>query len=278
MRRSARPCCIVAHSLGGLVTRAALTAAGLPPIERIVMLGVPQLGSYAAVQALRGSYTVVRKLAMLDAHHDAETLTRRIFTSFASLHELLPSGSIAGGADFLDGRQWPDEGPRPDVARLDSARDLGRRLAPLDGRCLSIAGVGQPTIRSAELSEDRREFRYALDDDGDGTVPLESARAGSGGGYLTSVAHSDMARDASLAEAVVDLLRDGRTQRLPPLEAAREAGLRSPLSPLQYVTDSALLLAARGKVNWHAMTSEQRRGFLEHLNDLSGLGAVPILS
>jgi hypothetical protein len=279
LRRAARPCCIVAHSLGGLVARAALTAARLPPIERVIMVGVPHRGSYAAVQALRGSYTVVRKLAMLDAHHDAQTLSRRVFTSFASLHELLPSGPMAHGADFFDDRQWPDEGPRPEAERLAAARDLERRLAPLDARCLGIAGIGQPTIRAAELGARRREFCYSFDTEGDGTVPLESARGATGQGYLTTVAHSDMARDASLAEAIIDLLREGRTGRLAPWAGAASVGAGPRRdAAVDYVTDSALLLAAQRKVDWHAMTAEQRRGFLERLNDMSGLGAVPLVS
>ncbi len=275
LRRSARPCSVVAHSLGGLVVRAALTATGLPPIGRVVMLGVPHGGSYAAVQALRGSYTVVRKLAMLDRHHDAETLASRIFTSFASLHELLPSGPIARGKDFFDPRQWPDAGPRPEPVRLAAAAALTRHLAPLDERCLGIAGIGQPTIRSAELACERREFSYAFDRDGDGTVPLESARSATGQGYLTTVAHSDMARDAGLAEAIVDLLRDGRTARLESWQAVAPSSASAAGAPPHTVTDSALLAAARRKIDWHALTAEQRRTFLEHLNDLTGLAAVP---
>ncbi len=273
MRRAGQPCSIVAHSLGGLVARAALTAARLPPIERVILLGVPHHGSYAAVQALRGSYTVVRKLAMLDAHHDAQTLSRRVFTSFASLHELLPAGPLARDGDFFDGCNWPDDGPRPDVALLTRARDLERRLAPLDARCVGIAGIGQPTIRAAALSDDRREFRYALDEAGDGTVPLESARGATGDGYLTTVAHSDMARDASVAEAVVDLLRQGRTDRLMTWRGAGATARR--LAPIDEVTDTALLQEAQRKVDWHAMDADQRRSFLERLNDISDLGAVP---
>lgn len=279
LRRTARPCCVVAHSLGGLVTRAALAAERLPPIERIVMLGVPHFGSYAAVQALRGSYVVVRKLAMLDARHDAETLAARIFTSFPSLYELLPSPPLAAGADFLDDRQWPTEGPRPQATRLAAAADVQRRLAPLDARCFGIAGIGQPTICSAELSADRREFRYALGPDGDGTVPLESARGPASTGYLTTVTHSEMARDRGLCEAIVELLRTGRTRQLVPWSAAAAPGSRPhPPQAAQVVGDSALLSAARRKVDWHAMTAEQRRVFLEHLNDMTGLGALPDLS
>ena len=65
--RAARPArlAIVAHSMGGLVSRAALTLPDTQHVERLVLLGTPNCGSFAAVQALRGTYVVVRKVASL---------------------------------------------------------------------------------------------------------------------------------------------------------------------------------------------------------------------
>ncbi|HUR28313.1 MAG TPA: alpha/beta hydrolase, partial [Planctomycetota bacterium] len=80
---------IVCHSMGGLVARAALAHGPGERVSRVVMLGTPNSGSYGAVQALRGTYSVVRKLAQLDLRHDAEFLAREVFSSFPGLHELL---------------------------------------------------------------------------------------------------------------------------------------------------------------------------------------------
>ncbi len=73
---------LVAHSMGGLVSRAALTHAAGAKVSQLIMLGTPNTGSLAAVQALRGTYSVVRKIAMLDLRHDAEYLARHVFSTF----------------------------------------------------------------------------------------------------------------------------------------------------------------------------------------------------
>ena len=57
---------LLGHSMGGLVARAALTHAAGRQVSQVVTLGTPNHGSVGAVQALRGTYSVVRKLAMLD--------------------------------------------------------------------------------------------------------------------------------------------------------------------------------------------------------------------
>ena len=46
-------------------------------MQRVLLLGTPNGGSFAAVQALRGTYAVVRKVARLDANASAETLDER---------------------------------------------------------------------------------------------------------------------------------------------------------------------------------------------------------
>ncbi|MBK6598742.1 MAG: alpha/beta hydrolase, partial [Proteobacteria bacterium] len=92
----AREILLVAHSMGGLVARHALTLPGQTKVTRVVLLGTPNFGSLAAVQALRGTYSVVRKVAMLDWKHSAEQLAEQVFGSFASLYHLLPPAGRAG--------------------------------------------------------------------------------------------------------------------------------------------------------------------------------------
>ena len=76
-----------------------------------IMLGTPNAGSLAAVQALRGTYSVVRKIAMLDLRHDAEYLARNVFASFPGLHELLPANKSVSDLDLFDAAAWPAKGP-----------------------------------------------------------------------------------------------------------------------------------------------------------------------
>ena len=84
-----RKVALVGHSMGGLVARAALTHAAGDQVSQLLMLGTPNAGSLGAIQALRGTYSVVRKIAMLDLRHDAEFLASEVFATFPGLHELL---------------------------------------------------------------------------------------------------------------------------------------------------------------------------------------------
>src|SRR6185312_7900580 len=89
VRAASGPVMIVAHSMGGLVSRAALACDGMQKVERVVLLGTPNSGSYAPVQALRGVYAVVRKIARLAApDQSAETLAAEVFSTFPSLYHL----------------------------------------------------------------------------------------------------------------------------------------------------------------------------------------------
>lgn len=258
LRADARPAVVVAHSLGGLVVRAALRRARLPAIARIVLLGTPNFGSSAAVQAMRGSYAVVRRVAMLDRLHDADALTREVFTTFDSLYDLLPMGAAAPDVDFHDPASWPVHGPRPDAARLAAARGLAPRLADGDARFAVIAGIGSPTVTAARAG--RREFTYTYRRDGDGTVPLDSAALPGAALYVTPVAHGLLPRDDLVIEAVVDLLRGPRTARL------RQGRPRAPAAALQ-LRDRDLHAALVGKLDWDALGGEAQRTFLENLND-----------
>ena len=250
---------IVAHSMGGLVARAALALTAAPHVERLLMLGTPQWGSFAAVQALRGTYAVVRKLARLALQSSAESLASDVFSSFASLYEMLPSGSCdLAGLDLFDPRAWPAAAPLPQPALLEAARTLAQRLAPPDARFRVIAGVGEETVTA--LRRRGQEFVYTLTRGGDGTVPLASAQLPGVGCFCARVAHSDLTRDRVVAAAVVDLLRTGSTRRLP----TRWAGATRARAQL---SDGQLRRLHAEKVDWGALTPKQRRLFLENLNE-----------
>src|SRR5262245_55603842 len=157
---------LVAHSMGGLVARAALTHPAGNQVSRLVMLGTPNAGSLGAIQALRGTYSVVRKLAMLDLRHDAEFLASEVFASFPGLHELLPSGSGVTDLDLFDAAVWPAAGPRPDAARLRAAAGLSQRLAGADARFHVIVGCNRTTATGVALRDGDFEYEYSTQGDG----------------------------------------------------------------------------------------------------------------
>ena len=255
---------VVAHSMGGLVARAALAAGALPALERLVLVGTPNFGSFAAVQALRGTYGVVRKLALIDLRHDADELASGIFSSFPSIYQLLPQGRIAGEFDPFDATQWPRKGPRPDPRWLAVARDLERDLAPADPRISVIAGSGERTIESAGRVDG--EFVYTFDLQGDGTVPLRSAELPGAAHFVARASHSGLVRSAQVAAGIVEILRTGTSSSLAPT-ARQRSGERIRL------TDTELRQQHQGKVDWSAMSHDQRREFLENINEPPPLGS-----
>ncbi|HSF79043.1 MAG TPA: hypothetical protein VLA38_10555, partial [Steroidobacteraceae bacterium] len=70
---------LVAHSMGGLVARAALAHRGATRVDRVIQLGTPNRGAYGTIKALRGTYSLVRRLALLDLAHGARELARDVF-------------------------------------------------------------------------------------------------------------------------------------------------------------------------------------------------------
>jgi pimeloyl-ACP methyl ester carboxylesterase len=258
--RRAKPArvAIVAHSMGGLVSRAALSLPDTDHVERVVLLGTPNSGSFAAVQALRGTYAVVRKLARLAERDSAESLAAEVFSTFPSLYDLLPSGRSAGRTDLFDLREWPASGPRPLAKLLQAARAAHTQRARADERFAIIAGVGEETVTA--VTRRHGEFVYTLTRHGDGTVPVASAQLPGARCAYARVAHSDLTRNRQVAAAVVDLLRSGATTRLPTSFASASRAQAT-------VSDRELRRTQVEKVDWGALTPEARRLFLENLNE-----------
>ncbi len=110
---------LLGHSMGGLVARAALTHSAGQRVSRLVMLGTPNSGSLAAVQALRGNYSVVRKLA------HARPAARRRIPGPRGVLDLPGPARVAAGewrcrsAEPVRRRRVAGHGPgaRPRVAR-----------------------------------------------------------------------------------------------------------------------------------------------------------------
>ncbi len=263
---SASTIMLVAHSMGGLISRAALNLPGTEKVRRVVLLGTPNSGSFAPVQALRGTYAVVRKVARLDLRHSAEELADEVFSTFPSLYHLLPDPRYSGETDLFDAAQWPDEGPRPRIELLESARAIERMLAPPDERFTVVVGVDQETVTS--VARENGEFVYTVTRHGDGTVPTACAVLPGARTYFTPVAHAELTRNRKVVEAVADILRTGSTRRLAP------DWVRGGLAEAR-ISDSELRRTHPGKVDWTGLEPEERRIFLQTLNDPPKLRLQP---
>jgi pimeloyl-ACP methyl ester carboxylesterase len=251
---------LVGHSMGALLARAALAhygnAAGAERITRVIGIGAPHGGSIAAVQALRATYPIVGRLAAMDRVHDAETLTRRAFRSFVSLYQLLPAHGTT--LDLFNPDSWPRTGARPDARLLRAARDFSQRLAAPDQRFYSIVGSGQRTVTGVERRGS--QFRYQVSAAGDGTVATCCATLPGVKSYSLRCEHSELPRNESVAAALTDLLRRGRTRHLREGVSARHG--RS-----IYVTDALLRRELGRKLDWYQLSIGERRRYLDRLND-----------
>ncbi len=226
---------------------------------RIVALATPQLGSFAVAQALRGSYATVRRIAQLDPLHSADALVERAFRTFPSLYEMLPATSADGAPspDLRSAASWPASGATPDTKLLGAAERIARLFSQPDERVRAIAGVSHPTVTGLSLVDG--EFVYRVTRDGDGTVPASFASLPGQPTWYALLAHSELPRDATVAAAVTDLLREGETFRLP-TTATRDTTLVTALS------DTALHAAFTAKLDWPAMTPAERHAFMDTLN------------
>lgn len=247
---------IVAHSMGGLVSRAAMSHSDLAHVERVVLLGTPNTGSFAPVLALRGVYAVVRKIARLSQSQTAESLAAEVFSTFPSLYHLLPTST--GDPDFFDATAWPANGPQPNGPLLSRARGVLSGMAPADERFVNVIGAGQETVTRA--TRRNGEFVYTITRQGDGTVPVSCAELPGARTYYTTVAHSELARDAVVAQAIAEVLRTGETARLDGTWSSNgKAEAR--------ISDTQLRRTHNDKVDFAQMEQEARQEFLRNLNE-----------
>ena len=249
---------LVAHSMGGLVSRAALSLPARRKVQQVVLMGSPNEGSFAGVQAVRGTYSVVRKLAQLDARTSAEQLADEVFNSFPSLYHLLPTPGQTRPIDLFDVEQWPTQGPRPRAELLRTAWASRAGMAQATDHYSVVAGTGQPTVTGIERVAD--DFIYTITRHGDGTIPVTSARLEGAHTYYAACAHSELTRDPLVANAVADILKSGTTRRLTQRWSPRNRAVGR-------ISDSQLRLTRTEKVDLTMLDADARRTFMQTLNE-----------
>ncbi|RKG65689.1 alpha/beta fold hydrolase, partial [Corallococcus terminator] len=204
---------LVAHSMGGLVARAAIFQGA--PYARLVMLGTPNFGSFDSVMALRASHPVVRKLGALDVRHTPEQLSRDLFTTFPGLTQMLPAPERWAEVDLYDLSQWPPDDLHPRDALLKGVAPMRAGLAGAREDFFIICGEGQETTVGLHRDAQGR-FVYQTSRQGDGTVPLEFAQmSGVKAHYFIAESHGALPNNSRVARAVGDLLKHGQTDVLP---------------------------------------------------------------
>jgi len=199
-----RPVHVVAHSMGGLVARAAAALGAASSLSKLILLGTPNGGTYAAAQGIRGTHWVLRALSVIDSRNSASALATGVFNTWPSVYQQLPR---EGEVDFFDPRGWPQQGPQPRADLLRSSRWSRDGLVGDHVDTHSIVGHGWATVDGAKLGS--RGFEYLQSDGGDGLVPASLAALNGYPSYFVPSGHIMMPNYQDVVDAVESLLDRG---------------------------------------------------------------------
>lgn len=187
---------------------------------RLVMLGTANHGTFNAVQTLLGRHALVRMLGQIDLRHSAEDI-RRIFASFPSMYQTLPSPLVNAAWGALYRRESYGKA-EVSTELLDDGLKFHKEIADAvdPARMVCILGHGKETVYSVEdPSRLDAEQQWAVTLDGDGTVSHQYARLERDGQpvptYYAAVEHGLLGADETAASAVAEILESGKTTLLP---------------------------------------------------------------
>lgn len=230
------PVLIVAHSRGGLVVRSALQQLGSTAVShyvaRVVALGCPHLGSLAAAALLGGwqqtlllLYHLLSTISVVWSPTNPILDLVRIVRTWPGVYGLLPSPA----ATWLPAEDrvalytpawWTAGGAAVSADWLSaSLAAWGSLAAPPAGLSwVDVVGYGTPTPSALTAAPITRPGSLAQDLDGDGTVPVASARyPGGGPAIYAPYTHDGLCREGPVLRAVDQVLRLGLAEdvRLP---------------------------------------------------------------
>ena len=239
---------LAAHSMGGLVARAALKQ-GAANIGTVAMMGTPNFGSYSPVLAFRGVHDLASKIAGIDLTQTGLELTEEVFSTFDGLAQMLPLGPIAHARNWHDATQWPAS-PRVRRDVLDRAASVTSLLAAAPSNWHLIAGIDQETIVRAESDPNGSGLRYQRDFLGDGTVPLASARLPElkdAQVYYVKHGHGTLPMNRDVKLAVIQLFKNE------PVTALRHELPAVKPAPEDWLTDAQMASRSRAAAAVRAM-------------------------
>jgi pimeloyl-ACP methyl ester carboxylesterase len=211
------PVHLVAHSMGGLVSRTYILRhpQRWGKTSRLIMLGTPNHGSFAIPQVITGAYDTIRKLAIVDGTHSLRELCD-ILNTFPGSMQMLPSPLEMNTMERMyHASQWSTWGVPQKI--LDIARASHERLAPVvDGSRMSyIAGFNQVT--KVDVNDWRRlddADAYADSLDGDGTVPHRLGFLREGRTqiptYFVECSHGALPNHADVIDGTKQILSTGK--------------------------------------------------------------------
>jgi hypothetical protein len=250
--RTRQPIHIVAHSMGGLVSRAMIADGGAGAAawrrmtaiagSRLLMLGTPNRGSHEAVRWLTGFNPTQAKLILLDFTRGTDGVID-VVRRFPGVAELLPfhekPNPWASAATWRSLKKELGAGWTPiDEPVLREAQATWSLLADAaidPAHMVYVAGQQPATVVGHEIVDEqfgftRKVLRWIATPEGDGTVTWESGRLRDVAMYYApDTGHDQLCSnddDRRIFRGYTDLLLTGKTDQLPssPPGRARAAG------------------------------------------------------
>ena len=243
LEESDEPVRIIAHSMGGLVARAALD--GSPEVyekfregkkNRFIMLGTPNLGSFEIVKVLTGRSRTVKQLAAFDLKNKRKDLLE-IVSRYPGLLELLPfddeektyydintwqrllNKDRNGWGNHVFKREWTKrrEWVLPNQDQLDQAKMLHNTLGvnSLNAEhTIYVAGYDSETPVGIK-ENDEAPISMMGTTKGDGSVPWETGIPEGLVPWYMPAKHNQLASHGKSFAALAELLERGETKLLP---------------------------------------------------------------
>lgn len=270
-----QPVHLVAHSMGGLVSRNFIRLypkvwkAMMEPKKvqggRLIMLGTPNYGSHAIAQAMVAKEKLVKWLAAADLRHDLDEVLD-VLNGFVGSYQLLPSYDKLPPAEqtLYTPSTW---GRYPVVAaHLARARkfqtDLSTVPATIDPeRMTYIAGCNQETL-CAVKAETPGMFEFDVTWNGDGRVTHALGLLPGVPTYYVDEIHGDLQKHEQVLDAIDEILRTGKTGVLS-MEPVAVRAIRSATSArvraVQDRQDAERIRQIAEATKAHHSTTDERR-------------------
>jgi CHAT domain-containing protein len=254
MDHPSQPVRLLAHSMGGLVSRTMIAkrpdlwdAVVKRPGGRLVMLGTPNNGSHLMVETLLGKSGTMRQLARMDLGHGMQGVLD-IVAGFPGALQLLPRPGFADtGAtlhdDYFQAAIWPALAAanrdrwfgdgiagKPATDTVTAARalwegPLARNEAPLPVERVNYV-FGQADNTPCGLALEGGQLKMIGTPEGDGSVSWASGRLANLPAeqcWYMPADHGALTDTEEYFPAIVELLQTGTTSRLGRQPATRSA-------------------------------------------------------
>ena len=268
LRNSDQPVRIVAHSMGGLVTRGMMCECRevwdrmrTRKDSRVLMLGTPNRGSHSIARIFARQDKLIKMLAMADLRHDQNELLD-IIRRFPGVLELLPVDEK--GTINIEDSSWDDLGSaladgwkRPTKTDLTKAQKTWKILSSVEldpDSVFYVAGRADETPVSFSISDNgskEKKVLFTATEKGDGQVPWNTGIPKGIKHWFVNAVHGDIPDYRPAHNAFVEILKTGTTNLLATqAPVSREyAGERAMLPDTVDVfpSEEQMLVAGMGK-------------------------------